>query len=110
MLRVDILAVAEDDIVERIDYVRSRWDDATADNAYVSLLDKLDLLATQPHLGKVPPELSKLGISQYRVLVHEFHTKILYEVDTGAAAIIVHMVFGSTQDFQTLLYKRIMRA
>lgn len=108
--RIDILAAAEDDIVERIDYVRSRWDENTAENAYISLLDKLDLLATQPQMGKVPPELSSLGMSNYRVLVHEFHTKVLYKVDADAATITIHMVFSSTQDFQTLLYKRMMRA
>jgi len=110
MYSVTILTIAEDDIVDRIDYVRHRWDDDTADNAYLGLLDKLDLLATQSHLGKVPPEFSKLGVLNYRVLVHEFHTKVLYEVDADTETIIVHMVFSSTQDFQTLLYKRIMRA
>lgn len=110
MYRVDILAVAEDDIVERIDFVRHRWDGDTADRAYTDLMDKLALLATQPHPGKVPVELSALGILNYRVLVHEFHTNVLYEVDAEAAAIVIHMVFGSTQDFQSLLYKRIMRS
>lgn len=110
MYRVDILAIAEDDIVERIDYVRNRWGDITAENASTELLDKLALLATQPHLGSVVPELSNLGIATFRVLVHESHTKVLYETDDDANTITIHMVFSSTQDFQTLLYKRIMRA
>ena len=110
MYRVDILAVAEDDIVERIDFVRNRWDEDTADRAYIGLMDKLSLHATQPLLGKIPVELSALGLLNYRVLVHEFHTKVLYEVDADAAAIVIHMVFGSPQDFQSLLYKRLMRS
>lgn len=109
MYCVNILQLAEDDIVERIDYVRDRWGDDTADNAYTGLMDKLDLLATQAHLGSIPPELGSLGITTFRVLVHESHTKVLYETDEEAGTIIIHMVFGSTQDFQTLLYKRIMR-
>lgn len=110
MYSVNILQLAEDDIVERIDYVRNRWGDDTADNAYAGLMDKLELLATQPYPGSIPPELGSLGTASFRVLVHEFHTKILYETDDDASAIIIHMVFSSTQDFQTLLYKIIMRA
>lgn len=109
MYRVDILQSAEDDIIERIDYVRNRWGDDTADDAYAGLMDKLELLATQAHLGTVPHELGSLGITTFRVLVHESHTKVLYETDDEARAITIHMVFSSTQDFQTLLYKRIMR-
>jgi plasmid stabilization system protein ParE len=106
---VAILAAAEDDIVERIDYVRYRFGDTVAMDAYAGLMDKLDLLATQPHMGIVPPELSTLGIDAFRVLVHETHTKVLYEIDHDAQAITIHMVYSSNQDFQSLLYKRLMR-
>lgn len=109
MHTVHLLDVALDDIVDRVDYLRDRWSNDIADQAYADLMDKLDLLATQPHLGSVPPELSRLGIANFYVLVHERHTKILYEIDEDNAAIYVHMIFGSNQDFQTLLYKRIMR-
>lgn len=109
MYRVNILQLAEDDIVERIEYVRDRWGDDTADDAYTGLMDKLELLGTQAHLGSIPPELGRLGITTFRVLVHESHTKVLYETNDEAGTISIHMVFGSTQDFQTLLYKRIMR-
>lgn len=110
MYRVNILRLAEDDIIERIDYVRNRWGDDTADDAYTGLMDKLELLATQAYLGTIPPELGSLGIATFRILVHESHTKVLYEIDDETRTIIVHMVFSSTQDFQTLLYQRIMRA
>lgn len=109
MHRVHLLDVAINDIVERIDYLRARWSDNIADQAYIDLMNKLDLLATQARLGNVPPELSRLGIANFYVLVHERHMKILYEVDDEAGTIYIHMVFGSNQDFQTLLYKRIMR-
>ncbi|QGZ41722.1 plasmid stabilization system protein ParE [Pseudoduganella flava] len=106
---VAILAAAEDDIVERIDYVRYRWGDAVADDAYAALMDKLELLATQPHMGIVPPELTRLGIATFRVLVHDTHTKVLYEIDDDAQSITIHMVYSGNQDFQSLLYKRLMR-
>ena len=107
---VAILASAEDDIVDRIDYLRLRWGDTVAENAYEGLLAKLELLATQPHLGTVPPELSALGIATFRTLVHAPHTKVLYEVDDDKGAITIHMVYSSNQDFQSLLYRRLMRS
>ena len=108
MHKVDILDVAVEDIVERTDYVRNRWGDKVADNAYTALMDPLKLLETQPRLGRVLPELSQLGITSFRVIVHESHTKVLYELDDEAETINIHMVYSSNQDFQTLLYKRIM--
>lgn len=110
MYSVNILDLAVEDIVERIDYVRNRWGDDVADNAYIELMDKLNLLETQPRMGSVPDELSKLGISAFRVIVHASHTKVLYEVDAETETIHIHMVYSSNQDFQALLYKRIMRA
>jgi plasmid stabilization system protein ParE len=110
MHSVNILDLAVEDIVERIDYVRNRWGDDLADNAYRELMDKLNLLETQPRMGSVPTELSKLGISTFRVIVHAPHTKVLYELDDETETIHIHMVYSSNQDFQALLYKRIMRS
>ena len=110
MYSVNILDLAVEDIVERIDYVRNRWGDDVADNAYSGLMDKLKLLETQPRMGSVPTELSKLGISTFRVIVHESHTKVLSELDHETETINIHMVYSSNQDFQALLYKRIMRS
>ena len=109
MATVNILDVAVEDIVERIDYVRTRWGDAVADLAYSELMDKLSLLETQPRMGKLVPELANLGIKTFRLIVHAPHTKVLYELDEDADTIHIHMVFSSNQDFQTLLYKRLMR-
>jgi plasmid stabilization system protein ParE len=107
---VNILDVAMDDIAERVDYLRNRWGDEVANKGYLELMDKMALLASQPRMGIVPDELSRLGIVNFRVLVHESHTKVMYEVAENTKSITVHMVFSSNQDFQTLLYRRIMRA
>lgn len=60
-------------------------------------------------MGSAVPELTRLGVTSFRVLVHESHTKVLYEIDEANKLIVIHMVFGSAQDFQGLLYKRIVR-
>ena len=106
---VNILDLAATDIAERIAYLRQEWGHAVADQAYLSLMDKLELLATKPKMGRVVQQLADLGIVTFRILVHERHTKILYEFDESAQVIYVHMVYSSTQNFQTLLYNRIIR-
>jgi plasmid stabilization system protein ParE len=108
MYAICILESAEDDMVDHLSYVRRQWGDACADAAYETLMQKLTLLEVQPHLGSKVPELSSLGLTDFRVLVHQTHTKVLYEVDEPHQQIYIHMIFGSAQDFQTLLYKRII--
>lgn len=106
---VNILHWAKADIEDNVRYLKQEWGTALARKAYIELMDKLVLLATQPQMGNLVPELVDLGRLDYRVLVHETHTKILYRIDEGRKAVEIHMVFGSRQDFQDLLYRRVMR-
>jgi plasmid stabilization system protein ParE len=106
---VQILDLAKQDIIARIAYIRQRWGDAKADQAYLGLMDKLDLLATQPLMGGAVQQLANAGIMEFRILVHDQHTKILYELDEDKETIVVHMIYSSSQNFQTLLYNRIIR-
>ena len=106
---VNILNTAKEDIIENMLYVMEKWGQAKAEESYFSIIAKLDLLATQPKMGVVVPELAALGKLNYRMYSHEHHTKFLYELDEVKEEITVHMVFSSNQDFQTLLFKRIIR-
>jgi plasmid stabilization system protein ParE len=106
---VNILHSAKTDIEDKVRYLKQEWGAVLAKKAYVELMDKLALLATQPLMGSLVPELVNLGRMDYRVLVHETHTKVLYRVDEGHKVVEIQMVFGSRQDFQELLYKRVMR-
>jgi len=106
---VDILDSAKEEIIESTLYVMEKWGRDKARENYAALTDKLSLLATQPYLGIVIPELVALGKTNTRICTHERHTRILYDVDEDRRKITVHMVFGSTQDFQSLLYRRIIR-
>jgi plasmid stabilization system protein ParE len=107
--QVNILDSAVDDIKQLISYLQIRWGDEAAEKGYIELLDKLGLLETQPHIGNQVQELVQNGYTGYRVLVHNKHTKVLYQLDEIRQVIHIHMVFSSRQDFQSLLYNRIMR-
>ena len=106
---VDILDSAKEEIVENTLYVMEKRGRDKAQESYTATTEKLDLLATHPYRGVVVPELLALGKTNYRIYSHEHHTRFLYDVDEDKRKITVHMVFGSTQDFQSLLYRRIIR-
>jgi plasmid stabilization system protein ParE len=106
---VELLDWVEADIADKIRYLKQEWGIAIAKMAYTELMDKLALLATQPRMGAPIPELIALGHSDYLVLTHDTHTKIIYHVDEAQEVITIHMVYGSRQNFQDLLYKRIIR-
>jgi plasmid stabilization system protein ParE len=106
---VDILDSAKEELIEDTLYVMEKWGRDKAQESYAAIVEKLDLLATQPYMGVVVPELAALGMTNYRVYSHEHHTRFLYDVDEGKRKITVHMVFSRTQDFQSLLYRRIIR-
>ena len=106
--RVDILNSARDDIIQNTLYVMEKWGQGKAEASYAAIVAKLALLATQPKMGVVIPELIALGKTSYRLYVHEAHTKFLYEFDDVNEVVTVHMVFSSNQDFQSLLYRRII--
>lgn len=106
---VNILRSAKADIEDKIKYLIAEWGAAQARQAYNKHMDKLDLLASQPTMASTVPELLDLGRPDYTILVHETHTKILYRIDEDKQAIEIHMVYGSRQNFQDLLYKRVIR-
>lgn len=106
---VNILKWAKDDIAERISYLKTEWGAVKAKAAYVELMNTLELLATQPLMGQTVNELLQFGRSDYRMLSCKHRTKVLYRVDEDDQAIHIYMVFGSRQNFQDLLYKRVIR-
>jgi plasmid stabilization system protein ParE len=84
----------------QVRYLKQERGTARAKKAYTELMDKLALLATQPRMGSLVPELVNLGRLDYRILVHETHTCVLYRIVEDERRVDIHMVFGGRQDFQ----------
>lgn len=72
-------------------------------------MDKLKLLETRPYMGNPIDELVQRGYRNYRLLVHNKQTKILYLLDDDQKIIHVRMVFSSKQNFQSLIFNRLNR-
>gem|GEM_PF-4832214 len=56
---------ARSDLLQLRRYVIGRFDAATWSRSLAELRDRVALLADQPRLGAVPPELEDLGIDTY---------------------------------------------
>lgn len=108
--KVQILDYARDQITDQTKYVKEKFGTAKAKQSYQAINKKLASLKDSPRSkGIKVPELEALGITNYRNLIHESHTKALYEIDDINQTVTVHMIYGSAQDFQTLLYNRIIK-
>lgn len=45
----------------------------------------------------------------FSIYSYQQHTKVLYQVDATHNALFVHMVYSSRQNFQALLFDRLLR-
>jgi plasmid stabilization system protein ParE len=94
---VKLLRIAEDDLTEIISYILA--DRPPAAEALVTKIEKnLNLLSTNPHLGRVPKE-DELARLHYRYLVVENHL-IFYTIE--GQTIYVHRILHGARDYLTL--------
>lgn len=107
-LEVVLTAGVERDLERIEDYpTRNAGPKVTA-----ATLDKLEQrcadLAEFPNRGNVPPELSALGIRDYREL-HELHERpyrIVYRV--LGSQVVIYLVADARRDFRSLLEQRVL--
>jgi len=86
--------IATGDSVERADYVLAE-------------LETLCLsLATSPARGHVPPELDRIGVTNFRE-VHFKPYRVVYEL--SGLKVMVHCVLDGRRDMQSLLERRLLR-
>lgn len=74
------------------------------------LLDNLERLcgslAGFPLRGHLPPELERIGVTQYRE-VHFKPYRVIYEV--AGRKVLIHCVLDGRRDMQELLQRRLFR-
>ena len=104
--RVQIIEDAEHDLFEIFRYVAAH--DSLESAAYV--LDQLQELCVslveQPLRGHIPPELDRVGITDYRE-VHFKPYRAIYEVD--GHNVFIHCVLDGRRDLEETLILRAMR-
>ncbi len=104
--RVRLAEDAEQDLVDIYRYVATR--DSADKAAYV--LEQLETLCARlaklPLRGHIPPELDRVGVTNYRE-VHFKPYRVIYEVI--GQDVFVHCVLDGRRDMQSLLERRLVR-
>ena len=104
--RVRLAEDAEQDLIDIYRYVALH--DSAEQAAYV--LDQLESLCSRltelPERGHVPPELDRIGVTNYRE-VHFKPYRVIYEVIRQD--VFIHCVLDGRRDMQSLLERRLLR-
>lgn len=96
---------ARSDLLQLRRYVIGRFDAETWSRALTELRARVALLAEQPRLGTVPPELRELGIDRYLELAVG-RNRIIYEVQDDTVYILI--VVDHRRDFRAVLGRRLL--
>lgn len=103
---VEIVAEAEDDILEIHNYVTANDSPESADSILFGLEEAILSLGKFPERGHVPPELRSVGILDYRE-IHFGPYRIIYQIIEKR--VFVHCTLDGRRDLQELLEHRILR-
>lgn len=96
---------ARSDLLHLRRYVIGRFDAATWSRSLAELRDRAALLADQPRLGTVPPELEELGIDRYLELAVG-RNRLIYELRDDTVFILI--VVDHRRDFRAVLARRLI--
>ncbi len=104
--QVRLLDDAERDLEELVDYVAVHDSVDKALRLLDRLEEKCDSLSTHANRGHVPPELRKVGVSEYRE-IHLGPYRIIYRVEKRE--VYVYAVVDGRRDLRDLLQRRLLR-
>lgn len=104
--RVRLAEDAEQDLIDIYRYIADH--DSGEKAAYV--LDQLEslcsLLAELPERGHVPPELNRIGVTNYREVNFKPY-RVIYEVIRQD--VLIHCILDGRRDMPSLLERRLIR-
>ena len=103
---VKLVESAETDLYEIQRYFEQHRSAHDADILLDDIERVISKLEKMPQRGHYPPELERIGVTQYREVHHKPY-RILYTI--FEAEVIVHCVLDGRRDMQTLLQQRLLR-
>lgn len=105
-ISVVFLRSAEIDLKALKSYLVKNFGKEAWQASYSKIQEAVGTLQTFPLGGKIPEELDKLNLTQYRQVISGMN-RIIYEV--RKETIYIHMVCDTRKDMQCLLTKRLLR-
>jgi len=104
--QVIIIQDAEDDLFEIYRYIFEHDSEQSANYVLNSLEELCNSLDQMPQRGHVPPELSRISVSNY-LEVHFKPYRVIYEIEEKK--VFIHCVLDGRRDLQQLLERRLLR-
>jgi plasmid stabilization system protein ParE len=104
-VKIRYTAGARSDLLQFRRYVIGRFDAAAWSRSLAELRDRVALLADQPRLGSVPPELEELGIDRYLELAVG-RNRLIYQVRDDT--VFVLLVVDHRRDYRAVLARRLL--
>jgi len=105
-MAIVILPDAQADLLDLQDYMLERWTPELWQAAEDDIFAQLAQVDSGFIAGPVIPLLASVGMTDYRSILSSHH-RILYRQTDGNTC--VYAVAGQTQDFQTLLLRRLFK-
>ncbi len=105
-ISVVFLRSAELDLKELKNHIVKNFDKDTWQASYSKIQEAVGTLQTFPLGGRIPEELDKLNLTQYRQVISGMN-RIIYEV--RQETIYIHIVCDTRKDMKSLLTKRLLR-
>ena len=99
---------AEQDLRSTYGYIAAEFSDVLARKVYAEIRDTILLLEDNTALGHAIPQLSKLGMTDYRQLVIGKRNKVIYQIDAAEKHIYIHLICNARQDFDAALARRML--
>jgi toxin ParE1/3/4 len=104
--RVRVSSDAEDDLFDIYRFIAIQDSIERADHVLDELETLCSSLAESPSRGHVPPELERIGATNYRE-VHFKPYRVIYKV--SGVNVFVHCILDGRRDMQSLLERRLLR-
>ena len=99
--------IAKADLDEILGYIAARDCVDAAIHVYDKLMDRIEKLVSHPDRCRIPPELSKLGVTDYRELAVAPYG-VLFRVRGKTVGIVG--VLDRRRDLEELLLQRVLRS
>jgi toxin ParE1/3/4 len=103
---VFLLSGAQQDLLQLHKYVALNDSLDKADRLMDDLQRTCSRLKTMPERGRIPPELERIGIREFRELILKPY-RIIYSMAKNQ--VLVYCVLDGRRDLQDLLEKRLLR-
>ena len=103
---VQIIEDAEEDLFDIHQYIALNDSTENADKLIGQLESACQRLETMPNRGRIPPELRRLCVSQYRELIFKSY-RIIYQIQDPN--VFIHCFLDARRDLQELLEQRLLR-